>query len=223
MYKFLHFTNIALIVWLCLSIETNLLFTQENPHPNVIIIYTDGQGTIDVNCYGAKDLHTPNIDMLAKTGIMFTQFYAAAAVCSPSRASLLTGKTPLAAGLPGNASSKKGNSGFPTILDFSGISYDENEFEGKSLRQVISKNELTSHKAFRWWDTHKRWAVRKGDWKLLKNPIDPSKKGVLGKKDFLFLVNINENPDELLNVADKYPEKVEELIKEFNDWYKSVR
>jgi arylsulfatase A-like enzyme len=79
-----------------------------------------------------------------------------------------------------------------------------------------------SHEVFWWWDTHKRWAVRKGDWKLLKNPIDPSKKAVLGKKDSLFLVNINENPDELVNVADKYPEKVEELIREFNEWYKSV-
>ncbi|WP_242158578.1 sulfatase-like hydrolase/transferase [Aestuariivivens sediminis] len=73
-----------------------------NRLPNVLIIYTDDQGTIDANCYGAKDLYTPNIDMLAETGVRFTQFYAAASVCSPSRAALLTGKTPLAAGLPGD-------------------------------------------------------------------------------------------------------------------------
>ena len=53
--------------------------------PNVIIIYTDDQGTIDANCYGAKDLYTPNIDRLADSGVRFTQFYAAAAICSPSR------------------------------------------------------------------------------------------------------------------------------------------
>ena len=82
--------------------------------PNIIIIYTDDQGTIDANCFGAKDLYTPNIDLLAKTGVKFTQFYAAAPVCSPSRAALLTGKTPLAAGLPGNAPSKKGLKGMPT-------------------------------------------------------------------------------------------------------------
>ena len=82
--------------------------------PNVIIIYTDDQGTVDANCYGAKDLYTPNIDHLAETGVRFSQFYAAAPVCSPSRAALLTGKTPLAAGLPGNAPSQKGKPGLPS-------------------------------------------------------------------------------------------------------------
>ena len=43
--------------------------------PNVILIYTDDQGTIDVNCYGAKDLTTPHMDGLAKRGVKFTQFY----------------------------------------------------------------------------------------------------------------------------------------------------
>jgi len=444
-----RFTRIILPVWFCLSIYTCLLFARDEPHPNVIIIYTDDQGTIDANCYGAKDLHTPNMNMLAETGIKFTQFYAAAAVCSPSRAALMTGKTPLAAGLPGNASSQKGNSGlpaeqitiaeklkdngyvtghigkwhlgyteetmpnaqgfdysfghmggcidnyshffywngpnrhdlwengkevwmdgeyfqdimsekanlfieenkdktfflyyainlphyplqgtskwrdyyknldsprnkyaacvstvderigmllnkldelklrentiiifqsdhghsteertfggggnsgpyrgakfsffeggirvpaiiswpthipqnevrdqmcinvdwFPTILDFNGISYKQNEFEGKSLKEVISGNEPTPHEVFWWWDRNNRWAVRKGDWKLLKDPIDPSDKAPIAKKDSLFLVNIQNHPDEMVNVADKYPEKVEELIREFNTWYGSL-
>ncbi|WP_430974165.1 sulfatase family protein [Sunxiuqinia rutila] len=82
--------------------------------PNVIVILTDDQGSVDVNCYGAKDLTTPNMDKLAKTGIKFTQFYVAAPVCSPSRASMLTGMNPHAAGLPGNASSQEGSSGMPT-------------------------------------------------------------------------------------------------------------
>ena len=77
---------LTFIVLLYLSMYSSPLFAQEIRHPNVIIIYTDDQGTIDANCYGAKDLHTPNIDMLAETGIRFTQFYAAASVCSPSRA-----------------------------------------------------------------------------------------------------------------------------------------
>ena len=76
----------------------------ENPsenRPNVIIIYTDDQGTIDLNSFGAKDLVTPNMDKLVTNGIKFTQFYGAP-VCSPSRAGLLTGKTPQRAGVPGN-------------------------------------------------------------------------------------------------------------------------
>jgi len=70
--------------------------------PNVLLILSDDQGSIDLNCYGANDLQTPNLDKLANGGVRFTQFYAAASVCSPSRAALLTGKTNLKAGLPGN-------------------------------------------------------------------------------------------------------------------------
>lgn len=81
--------------------------------PNVILIYTDDQGTLDLNIYGAKDLHTPNIDELARQGTRFTQFYAASPVCSPSRASLITGRYPQHAGLAGNASSTKGIAGMP--------------------------------------------------------------------------------------------------------------
>lgn len=81
--------------------------------PNVIIIFTDDQGSIDLNCYGAKDLITPHMDSIAERGIRFTQFYAAAPVCSPSRAGLLTGRIPRRAGVPGNVSSHHGKSGMP--------------------------------------------------------------------------------------------------------------
>ena len=66
--------------------------------PNVIIIYTDDQATLDVNILGAKDLVSPNMDKLMLSGTTFTQFYASP-VCSPSRASLLTGKNPQRAGV----------------------------------------------------------------------------------------------------------------------------
>ena len=70
--------------------------------PNVIIIFTDDQGSIDMNVYGSTDLTTPNMDRLAKRGVRFTQFYAAAPVCSPSRVGLMTGRTPQHGGLNGN-------------------------------------------------------------------------------------------------------------------------
>ena len=87
--------------------------------PNVIVIFTDDQGSIDLNCYGAKDLKTPNLDKLANGGVRFNQFYAGSSVCSPSRATLLTGKTNLKAGLPGNVpvpeyQKAKGKTGLPT-------------------------------------------------------------------------------------------------------------
>jgi len=79
--------------------------------PNVLLIYTDDQGSVDVNCYGAKDLITPNMDALAADGVKFTQFYSAAPVCSPSRAALMTGRYPQRAGLARNASSARGGTG----------------------------------------------------------------------------------------------------------------
>jgi arylsulfatase A-like enzyme len=92
---------------------TILRLANAQEKPNVIVIYSDDQGAIDLNCYGAKDLVTPNIDGLAKKGIMFTQFYAAP-VCSPSRASLLTGLTAQRAGVPGNAGANaQSNAGLP--------------------------------------------------------------------------------------------------------------
>jgi arylsulfatase A-like enzyme len=79
------------------------LFSQNlQKRPNVIVILTDDQGTLDMNSYGSEDLITPHMDAIAASGVSFTQFYAAAPVCSPSRAGLLTGKAPLRAGLPGN-------------------------------------------------------------------------------------------------------------------------
>ena len=87
---------------------------QETAQPNVIIIYADDLGSIDANCYGSQDLETPNIDRLAKTGVRFTQMYAPSAICSSSRAGLLTGRIPARAGVPGNISSQKGEAGMPT-------------------------------------------------------------------------------------------------------------
>lgn len=70
--------------------------------PNVVLILLDDQGAGDLGLLGTDGLRTPNLDRLARSGVLFTQFYAAAPVCSPSRAALLTGKSPQAAGVPGN-------------------------------------------------------------------------------------------------------------------------
>ena len=66
---------------------------------NYIIIMTDDQGYGDLSCMGSKDVKTPNIDALADTGARFTNWYSGSPVCSPSRASLLTGRYPGNAGV----------------------------------------------------------------------------------------------------------------------------
>jgi arylsulfatase A-like enzyme len=61
---------------------------------NIIFIVADDLGINDLSCYGRKDQPTPNLDRLAKRGLRFTNAYAAAPVCSPTRAAILTGKAP---------------------------------------------------------------------------------------------------------------------------------
>ena len=62
--------------------------------PHVVLIMTDDMGWSDLHCQGNAKLHTPNIDALAKQGVRFTDAYAAAPVCSPTRAALITGLAP---------------------------------------------------------------------------------------------------------------------------------
>ena len=67
--------------------------------PNIIFILIDDMGWRDLSCYGSDFYETPNIDRLAAEGISFSDAYAACPVCSPTRASLLTGKYPATVGV----------------------------------------------------------------------------------------------------------------------------
>ncbi len=62
--------------------------------PNFVFILIDDMGWMDTGCYGSKYYETPNIDKLAKDGMLFTDAYAACPVCSPTRASIMAGKYP---------------------------------------------------------------------------------------------------------------------------------
>ncbi|HCE05077.1 MAG TPA: N-acetylgalactosamine-6-sulfatase, partial [Verrucomicrobiales bacterium] len=72
----------------------NLSAVAKPKQPNIIFILVDDQGYFDLGCYGAKEIKTPRIDAMAKEGMRFTDYYAAAPICSPSRAGLLTGCYP---------------------------------------------------------------------------------------------------------------------------------
>lgn len=67
--------------------------------PNLVFIMADDLGYSDLGCYGNTFNETPNLDKLAQSGVRFTQSYAACPVCSPTRASLMTGKYPARLGL----------------------------------------------------------------------------------------------------------------------------
>jgi arylsulfatase A len=67
--------------------------------PNLIVIFTDDLGYGDLSCYGHPSIKTPHLDRLAAEGQKWTNFYAAANVCTPSRAALLTGRLPVRLGM----------------------------------------------------------------------------------------------------------------------------
>ena len=86
---------------LCLIISSFLLNSLFSKSPNFIIIFTDDQGFEDIGCFGSPKIKTPHLDKLAAEGRKFTSFYSANSVCSPSRASLLTGCYPVRVSIPG--------------------------------------------------------------------------------------------------------------------------
>ena len=102
---------LALILVLCSC-------QQKQKNPNILLIVVDDLGYSDLHCYGNTLVETPNIDRLASEGVRFTRAYASCTVCSPTRASLMTGKNPVAVNItdwiPGQPVSYR-SSGTPEI------------------------------------------------------------------------------------------------------------
>ncbi|HEX5667603.1 MAG TPA: sulfatase-like hydrolase/transferase, partial [Chitinophagaceae bacterium] len=94
-YMTRNFYLIIFSLFYCLTTEAQF------PKPNILLILTDDLGYHDVSYYGTKDLRTPNIDQLCRSGMRFDNFYANSPVCSPTRASLMTGRYPEYVGVPG--------------------------------------------------------------------------------------------------------------------------
>jgi len=89
----LIFVTALLTLFLAGCAPGNPSYDTEEP-PNVIFFLVDDLGWADLGCYGSSFYETPNIDRFATEGVRFTQAYAACHVCSPTRASILTGKYP---------------------------------------------------------------------------------------------------------------------------------
>ncbi len=81
--------------------------------PNFIVFYTDDQGYGDLSCMGATDFKTPHLDRLAAEGVRFTNWYSNSPVCSPSRASVLTGRYPGNAGVRSILGGQRNTTGLP--------------------------------------------------------------------------------------------------------------
>lgn len=104
-----YFKSINMAVLAALSANANNIQAQTT-QPNFIIIFADDLGYGDLSCYGHPTIMTPNLDKMAEEGMRFTQFYVGAAVSSPSRAALLTGRLGVRTGVYGTKD-PKGNKG----------------------------------------------------------------------------------------------------------------
>jgi arylsulfatase A-like enzyme len=131
----------------------------------VIFILLDDFGYTDLGCYGSKFYETPNIDRLASQGVKFTDAYAACPVCSPTRASIMTGKYPVNTGItdwiPGRQAS---NSGSPTdkliALPFN-LNLDLKEI---TIAEVLQKNGYRTMISGKWHlgETPEYWPENQG-------------------------------------------------------------
>ena len=86
---------------LVLSACTSKVESSNNTPPNIVIVFTDDQGYQDLSSFGSPNISTPNLDKMVEKGLKLTNFYAAQAVCSASRAGLLTGCYPNRIGISG--------------------------------------------------------------------------------------------------------------------------
>lgn len=104
-----HIPSFSVVI--CLTCIQSFAGSKDAPtkQPNLIILLADDMGINDPSCFGGTAVKTPNLDRLAAEGIRFSNFYAASAVCSPTRASVMTGRYPLRFGIRGHLHDDEGH------------------------------------------------------------------------------------------------------------------
>lgn len=132
-----------------------------NKNPNILFILSDDQSTWSLGCYGNEEIKTPNIDRLAKEGVRFDNFYCVSPVCSPARASLLTGKIPSQHGIHDYVCDGNGGEGQRPIEYLEGqIGYTDilsnNGYECGLSGKWHMGDGLKKQKGFDFWYVHQK-------------------------------------------------------------------
>jgi arylsulfatase A-like enzyme len=109
--------------------------------PNVVFILVDDLSWSDVGCFGSKVYETPYVDQLAKEGMLFSDFYSAGPVCSPTRASILTGKYPARTGVTTYLLSPQRDAKYVT---------SQLELDEFTLAEALKENKYTSGYFGKW-------------------------------------------------------------------------
>jgi len=196
------------VTWMGLFVYAALLavpaVAADRP-PNVVVILTDDQGTLDARCFGSTDLDTPAIDRLAERGVRFTQAYAHT-VCCPARAMLMTGRYPQRCNvntwMQGQMYGPKG-----VVLD------------GHSVLPLVKDASAASAYPVIYWQWEDGWMVRQGDWKLIVNGLEGLDRPAL---DPVYLANLSDPRPEATNHAKDRPDIVERLTQLHEAWSKEV-
>ena len=139
--------------------------------PNLIFILTDNHGAWTLGCYGNKDIQTPNLDRMAAEGVLFERAMASNAVCSPTRATYLTGLMPSQHGVHSFLDGKymMGDQAYYTLKEFETlpkILHSEGYVCGLSGKWHLGAN-MTPQDGFSYWAT----MVRGGTGNLYEDPV----------------------------------------------------
>ncbi|MDE2848025.1 MAG: sulfatase-like hydrolase/transferase [Gemmatimonadota bacterium] len=170
--------------------------------PNVLCILTDDQGVWAAGCYGNGEIRTPHIDRIAETGVRFERFFVATPVCSPSRATLLTGRIPSQHGVHdwirgGNvgedaASYLEGETAYTDVLAAHGWRC------GLSGKWHLGNSTLPQH-GFSHWFTHQFGGGPYNDAPMVRNGVPVTEPGYVTNvitDDALAFIDRHANQDD---------------------------
>jgi len=172
--------------------------------PNVIFILADDIGYGDVGCYGAKAISTPNIDSLASHSVIFTNAYAPASTCSPTRYALLTGEYAFRK----NVGIMSGDAPLSIDLNMNNLTKAKASKcsfnDSKSAARLFLKADAKTYCSYViTQDNNGDIAMHKGEWKYI-----PAYKNVPAQ-----LFNLNTDPKETTNLVQE--KDLQSLISEF--------
>jgi len=146
------FFLILSIGWLCGSCSLK----NQNDHPNIILINVDDMGWRDVGFMGSRFYETPNLDRLSGMGMIFTNGYASASNCAPSRACLMTGKWTPRHGVYTVESSERGESRYRKLVPVENTTTLSQEL--KVIPEILRESGYST--------------IHAGKWHLSDNPLD---------------------------------------------------
>ena len=140
----IYLNKIKFVFIFCMILMASVGFSQKKEQtPNIVLVLMDDLGYGDLSCYGALDIRTPNIDQIALDGIRFTNYLTPQAVCSASRAALLTGCYANRVGMAGALGPRS-----ETGLAHSEVTIAEMMKQKNYATAIIGKWHLGDNKAF---------------------------------------------------------------------------